>query len=106
GDINLIAKVAPYYVNQQVYGIFKDQNNKEHQVLAKVKKDGTVEFDTGLLKNHDNYSLDRIVSISNPKNVLVSNFDLARKQKQLIKKPAAKPSIDATKKAQLLENLH
>ncbi|MEJ3571497.1 DUF1410 domain-containing protein [Ureaplasma urealyticum] len=106
GDINLIAKVAPYYVNQQVYGIFKDQNNKEHQVLAKVKKDGTVEFDTGLLKNHDNYSLDRIVSISNPKNVLVSNFDLARKQKQLIKKPAAKPSIDATKKAQILENLN
>ncbi|MBS5833124.1 MAG: DUF1410 domain-containing protein [Ureaplasma parvum] len=35
GDINLIAKVAPYYVNQLVYGFFKDQNHKLHKLLAK-----------------------------------------------------------------------
>ena len=86
GDINLIAKVAPYYVNQQVYGIFKDQNNQEHQILAKVKKDGTITFDTGALNNNSDYSLNKIVSVSNPQNVLVSNFDLTSKQKQLIKK--------------------
>ncbi|QDI64453.1 DUF1410 domain-containing protein [Ureaplasma parvum] len=106
GDINLIAKVAPYYVNQQVYGIFKDQNNQEHQILAKVKKDGTIAFDTGALNNNSNYSLDKIVSVSNPQNVLVSNFDLTSKQKQLIKKPAANASVDSTKKTQILENLN
>ncbi|QDI65064.1 DUF1410 domain-containing protein [Ureaplasma urealyticum] len=106
GDINLIAKVAPYYVNQQVYGIFKDQNNQEHQILAKVKKDGTIAFDTGALNNNSNYSLDKIVSVSNPQNVLASNFDLTSKQKQLIKKPAANASVDSTKKTQILENLN
>ncbi|EDT49209.1 conserved hypothetical protein [Ureaplasma parvum serovar 1 str. ATCC 27813] len=106
GDINLIAKVAPYYVNQQVYGIFKDQNNQEHQILAKVKKDGTITFDTGALNNNSDYSLNKIVSVSNPQNVLVSNFDLTSKQKQLIKKPAANASIDSTKKTQILENLN
>ncbi|MEJ3571566.1 DUF1410 domain-containing protein [Ureaplasma urealyticum] len=105
GDINLVAKVLPHYANQNVFGIFKDQNNQEHQILAKVKNDGTIEFDTKNLRKINQYTLDRIVSVLDKQVELAYNFDLTNKQKQSINKPAGIPSINKDKH-QLISHLN
>nr|WP_318026003.1 DUF1410 domain-containing protein [Ureaplasma urealyticum] len=87
GDINLIAKIAPYYVNQQVYGIFKDQNHKLHKLLAKVDNDGQICFDIGKLVKPNQYGLEKIVSASDENIELVHNFDLSNNQKQTLNRP-------------------
>ncbi|ACA32882.1 conserved hypothetical protein [Ureaplasma parvum serovar 3 str. ATCC 27815] len=87
GDINLIAKVAPYYVNQQVYGIFKDQNHKLHKLLAKVDNDGQICFDIGKLVKPNQYRLEKIVSASDENIEFVHNFDLSSNQKQTLNRP-------------------
>ncbi len=87
GDINLIAKVAPYYVNQQVYGIFKDQNHKLHKLLTKVDNDGQICFDIGKLVKPNQYRLEKIVFASDENIELVHNFDLSSNQKQTLNRP-------------------
>ena len=49
GDLNLIAKIPVRYANEQVYGVFEDQNKQKHLILAVNKNDGTIMFDTQVL---------------------------------------------------------
>lgn len=54
GNLNLIAKIPVRYANEQVYGVFEDQNKQKHLISAVNKNDGTIMFDTQVLTKDPN----------------------------------------------------
>lgn len=84
GNLNLIAKIPVRYANEQVYGVFEDQNKQKHLISAVNKNDGTIMFDTQVLTKDPNkkYHLQKVVLAKNQNQILIHNFDLVNNQKQ------------------------
>lgn len=90
GDLLLNVKVESKYANEQAYAIFKDANNNEYKVVAEIREEGDVKFDTTTLPNNGVYTLDKVVSVNDESDVLVKNYELSLNQRTPFTKPGVK----------------